>query len=294
MAKTTEIKKRIETVESIGSITNAMYLVSMAKLQKNQKRIETLKKYDEIVQDHVQEIISAMEYIDAASDTPLLRVAKKDEKPRKVAYIVFTSNLGLCGGYNTNIIKYLEEELAHEKLEKSYVYMVGKMGATRAKGSGIKLFKTLESESDVLRYSELRDGVVNDVIRRYNNYEFDAVRVVYTKYINPLVQTITTDQILPLVPMDYSEEDGYPPYVIFEPSRSEVLDYLITKNVKTSVYIKYLESQTSEEAIRRTSMDNANKNGQELVEKLQLVYNRERQAAITQEMAEIIGGSEIL
>lgn len=297
MAKTTEIKRRIDAVSSIGAITNAMYLVSMAKLQKHQKRIETLKTYDKLVQEHIVEVVSALEYIDETFYNPLLRLYDKEKEYTNVAYVVFTSDFGLCGGYNTNIVKYLEEELAKNPHVKPFIYMIGKMGIARVKAAGLEVYKTLEVESDILRYSELRDGIVEDVISAYIAEKFDAVRVIYTEYKNPLVQRIRMNEILPLVPIQKVDEGNkkeLPAFVEFEPSRSEVLHYLITKNIKTSMYIHYLEAQTSEEAIRRSSMDNANKNGEELIEKLQLIYNRERQSAITQEMAEIIGGSEIL
>ncbi len=292
MAKTAEIKKRIESVQKIGSITHAMYLVSMAKLQKNQKRIETLKTYEELVKRHTAEILAASKYMDDASFNPFMR---KIDKIERVAYIVFTSDFGLCGGYNINVIRKLQEEIDSHEGEHPYIYMVGKSGITKAEHYGIEIYKSLVGETDVLRYSELREGITKDVIDRYYNKEFDAIRVIYTKYINPLVQRLEVDQLLPIRDMDALLEDAkvdFAPYTIFEPNPTEFLEYLIQKNIKSTTYIHYLDSQTSEEAIRRLSMDNANKSGEKLTDELKLLYNRERQAGITQEMAEIIGGSE--
>ncbi|GBU10865.1 F0F1 ATP synthase subunit gamma [Erysipelotrichaceae bacterium] len=292
MAKTAEIKKRIESVQKIGSITHAMYLVSMAKLQKNQKRIETLKTYEKLVKRHISEILAAAHYSDESAYSPFLR---KIPNPINIAYIVFTSDFGLCGGYNVNIMRKLQQTLAAAPHEKPCVYMVGKSGNNKAKHYEVPVFRALIGETDVLSYSELREGITLDVIERYYNGEFDAIRVLYTRYINPLIQEIEMDQLLPIADMDTLLEDAkvdFAPYTIFEPNPDEFLDYLIRKNIKSTTYIHYLDAQTSEEAIRRLSMDNANKSGGELIDELQLLYNRERQAGITQEMAEIIGGSE--
>ncbi|MGL5041601.1 MAG: ATP synthase F1 subunit gamma [Culicoidibacterales bacterium] len=292
MAKTAEIKKRIESVQKIGAITHAMYLVSMAKLQKNQKRIETLKTYEKLVKRHIAEILAASNFVDYAKIHPFMR---KEEIIKRVAYIVFTSDFGLCGGYNINVLRRLQQEINQNPGQIADVYMIGKAGVNKAEHYGVPIYKSLIGETDVLRYSELREGITKEILSRYYNHEVDAIRVIYTKYVNPLVQELVMDQVLPIADMDELLADAkvdFAPYTIFEPNPEEFLEYLIRKNIKSTTYIHYLESQTSEEAIRRLSMDNANKSGEKLTDELQLLYNRERQAGITQEMAEIIGGSE--
>jgi len=291
MAKTTEIKKRIEAIDMIGSITNAMYLVSTAKLQKHQKRIDVLKEYERLTRQHMAEIFAAFRYTDEAQLNPFMR---KCDHPKKVAYIVYTSSMGLCGSYNENVIKELAAQIKQNPDQIPYVYMIGKHGYNKAIHRAIPIHKAIDPQGDVLRYSELRETVTNEVIEAYYQKEYDAIRVIYTTYVNPLTQKVTTEQLLPIANMDELLKDAdiiFAPYTLFEPSREEVLDYMVRKNVKSTAYIHYLESQTSEEAIRRMSMDNANKNGSELKEQLQLQYNRERQANITQEMTEIISGS---
>lgn len=292
MAKIAEIKKRIQSVQAIGSITNAMYLVSLAKLQKNQKRIETLTVYKELVTAHMAQVFAASRYTDFARENPFLR---ERTSIKNVAYIVYTSDLGLCGGYNVFIMKALQEKILQNSGENPYVYMIGKVGITKAPYYGVNVYKSLSAETDILRYSELREGVVNDIIDKFYQGELDALRIVYMDYLNPLVQKIEVKQIIPIAAEEQEKmkrPSNFVPYTIFEPSPDEVIDYLLKKNIKSTAYICYLESQTSEEAMRRLAMDNANKNGKELVDKLQLEYNHVRQATITQEMAEIISGSE--
>jgi ATP synthase, F1 gamma subunit len=291
MAKTNEIKNRIASIDMIGSITNAMYLVSMAKLQKHQKRIETLQEYEKLVKQHMSEIFAAFQYMDEAFTHPFM---KKNKNPKNIAYIVFTSSMGLCGSYNENVIRTLTEQLHANPEITPHIFMIGRHGYNKAIHRGLEVFKLLDPQSDVLRYSELREAVTNEVIEGFYNNTYDAIRIIYTKYINPLTQKVTIDQVLPIASMKDLLEDAeisFAPFTIFEPSREEVLDYMVRKNVKSTAYIHYLEAQTSEESIRRMSMDNANKNGKELVEQLKLQYNRERQANITQEMTEIIGGN---
>lgn len=293
MAKTGEIKKRIDAIETIGSITNAMYLVATAKLQKHQKRIDVLKEYEKLTRQHTAEIFAAFKYTDEARLNPFMRQSKN---PQNVAYIVFTSSMGLCGSYNENVIKELAAQIKAQPKQKPYVYIIGKYGYNKAIHRGIDVYKAVDPKGDVLRYSELRDVVMNEIIEAYYQKKYDAIRIIYTSYSNPLVQKVMTEQVLPLADMDELLKDAniiFAPFTLFEPSREEVLDYVVRKNVKSTAYIHYLESQTSEEAIRRMSMDNANKNGNELKEKLQLQYNRERQANITQEMTEIISGSSL-
>jgi len=293
MAKTTEIKKRIEAIEMIGSITNAMYLVSAAKLQKHQKRIQILKEYETLTQQHMAEIFAAFKYTNEAQLNPFMR---KEDNPKKVAYIVFTSSMGLCGSYNENVIKALVREIETHPEQEPIIYMIGRYGYNKAHHRAIPIYRLIDPEGDVLRYSELRRSVTNEVLDKYYKKQYDAIRVIYTEYVNPLTQNVTVDQVLPVGDMADLLQDAdiiFAPYTLFEPSREEVLNYMVQKNVKSRTYIHYLESQTSEEAMRRMSMDNANKNGTDLKDQLQLQYNRERQAKITQEMTEIISGSSL-
>lgn len=291
MAKTAEIKKRIESIEMMGSITNAMYLVSMAKLQKHQKRIDTLKEYERLTKQHMAEIFAAFKYTDEAQNNPFMN---KRQQTHNVAYVVFASSVGLCGSYNENIAKQVEQEIKQHPDETAYIYIVGTHGFTKLGHRGINVYKLIDPQSDILRYSELRETITNEVIDKFYQGVYDAIRIIYTEYQNPLVQQVKTEQLLPIPDMNELLDDAelnFAPYTLFEPSPEEVLEYMVRKHIKSTTYIHYLEAQTSEEAIRRMSMDNANKNGDELKEKLKLRYNRERQANITQEMTEIISGS---
>ncbi|TLG77095.1 ATP synthase F1 subunit gamma [Culicoidibacter larvae] len=285
------IKKRLVTTKSTQKITSAMYLVSLAKLQKYQKRISVLKTYEDLAFEHIGMALAAAQK-NAFLDIKYIRPV---EDIKKVAYIAFSSNFGLCGGYNINMLSTLRNYIGERPNESYDIYMIGKTGEEKAEYFGLTIKKALSSGNDVLRYSELREAITKPVIDSFNAGDYDAIRVVYTQYINPLKQEVKVDQLLPLHELPSLENsDHFSVDMIFEPSPEAVLDYLIPKNIKSYTYICYLESQTSEEASRRMAMENANTNADKLIDELNLRFNRERQASITQEMSEIIGGSESL
>lgn len=291
------IKDRMSSIKSTKKVTSAMQLVSMAKLQKYQRQIISIKAYKELVEQHMQHILVAANNKQSEIDVAYFRTP---ESIQKIAYIVYTSDVGLCGGYNVNVLRTLRETVKANPEVEHLFYFVGKNGAEKAAFYNLTNTFALSGRNETLTYEELSDEIVMPLMEMYAREEIDAIKIMYTDYKNPLVQTPILTQMLPA---DFSAKTpetagSVEPLLtadtLFEPSPDAVLTYLAPKMISTMAYIYLLESLTSEAASRRMAMESANTNADQMLDTLSILYNRERQAAITQEMSEIIGGSESL
>ncbi|MGL5914768.1 MAG: ATP synthase F1 subunit gamma [Culicoidibacterales bacterium] len=291
------IKDRMSSIKSTKKVTSAMQLVSMAKLQKYQRQIISIKSYKELVEQHMQHILVAAKNKQTEIDVAYFRQPKET---RKIAYIVFTSDVGLCGGYNVNVLRTLREEVKAQPDVEHLFYFVGKNGAEKAAFYNLSATFALIGRNETLSYEELTDEIVMPLMDMYACEEIDAIKIMYTEYKNPLIQNPILTQMLPAnfeATNQETAESGEPVITadtLFEPNPNTVLTYLAPKMISTMVYIYLLESLTSEAASRRMAMESANTNADQMLDTLSILYNRERQAAITQEMSEIIGGSESL
>ncbi len=272
------IKRRIRSVESTKKITKAMQLVATSKLRKTRNQLEELKPYYSKVQETVAEILQNNKGI----DNPYL----KGNNSTSTVYIVITSSLGLCGGYNTNMYKTM---LANIK-EGDIVYMIGNKGASflghrhiAFKDQYLELNSSLEF-NDVVR-------LVDDVTRIYKNKEASSIKILYTEFVNNLTFTPRSITLLPVDTNDFEGIETTNKLTVFEPSASEVLNHLIPMYLQSVIYGYLVESVTSENASRRTSMENATDNAEELIGDLLLKYNQARQTAITNEISEIVAGA---
>lgn len=286
------IKNRIATIESTKKVTSAMQLVSMAKLQKYQKKSSHVKRYKTIVKTHMEQILArAVENKESIFDSPYFR---QNKEIKHVGYIIFTSDVGLCGGYNINVLKKAKEMIKKDIDEgrEPYVYMIGKVGVEKAKYFDIPVFWLSRGVNDTFGFSDVAD-IVDGFIDQYKSGDLDAVKVIYTNFENTLVQNVQVETLLPIPHVEQPKME-IPKDTIFEPNAEVLLDVLIPKYMESFVYIFFLESHTSEEASRRMAMENSNKNAQQFLVDLKQEYNQVRQALITQEMAEIIGGAESL
>lgn len=286
------IKNRIASIESTKKVTSAMQLVSMAKLQKYQKKSSHVKKYKAIVKTHMEQILArAVENKESIFDSPFFR---RNKEIKHVGYIIFTSDVGLCGGYNINVLK-KAQELVKKDIEagrEPYVYMIGKVGVEKAKYFDVPVFWLSRGVNDTFGFSDVAD-IVDGFIDQYKSGDLDQINVIYTNFENTLVQNVQTETLLPIPHVEQPKMD-IPKDTIFEPNAETLLDVLVPKYMESLVYIFFLESHTSEEASRRIAMENSNKNAQQFLVDLKQEYNQVRQALITQEMAEIIGGAENL
>lgn len=281
-----EYKRRIRSVKSTQQITKAMKMVSAAKLRRAQEYAEASRPYTETLQGTLARLAAV------AFDVrhPLL---EKREEVRKVGYIVITGDRGLCGAFNTNIIRAASTAiLEDERKVETGIIAVGRRGRDfyRKRGGYDAEFINL---GDKPSYADARE-IGQYVMNAYENEELDEVHIVYGKFINVLRQVPTVVKILPLEPPDNEEtEEQYVDY-IYEPSAEDILLTLLPRYIGSQIYNALLESKASEHGARMTAMGNATENAGEIIDALTLEMNKVRQAAITDEILDIVGGAEAL
>lgn len=279
MASKLEIKNRIRSVDSTKKITKAMQLVAASKLKKCKSRMEENKEYATYLKETVDNIIVNLN----DKSHPFLVC---DETKRPLT-IVFSSDMGLCGGYNANAFKIIAANVQKE----DPVIVIGSRGSAWLSRRGYNVIMTLtnvddEGYEDIVRVAE-------KALELYTNQEIGGIKVLFTRYINP----VTFEPIqMHLLPVEEIEGTNNKPTqeTIFEPSGEEILDYLIPMYLKSLLYSFWLETKTSEQGSRQNAMETATDNAQELRDELELKYNQARQAAITQEITEIVGGANAL
>lgn len=279
-----DIKRRIGSIGNIMQITNAMELVSSAKLRKARAKLEPTRPYINTVYENINEILSL-----SKNNTS---VFLKQRPVNKRAVIVFAGDRGLAGGYNINVVK---EGLKYndDNVETTY-FPTGNRAVeilNRFKCNVNLDFSFIDEDP----YLEDAVELGNYVLDKYAEGEFDEVILVFTVFKSVLNTEPTSVKLLPATGFEYgeSEEKRFIP-IEYEPSPEAVLTQMIRQYVNVTLYGALLESSASEQAARRTAMENATDNGVELLDDLQLEYNRARQASITQEITEIVGGAEAL
>ena len=286
-----DIKRRIRSVQSTMKITKAMELVSSAKLKRSRDKLDETRPYFETIVASIQEILENTRGI----KHPMLE--KRDVK--KVAYVVVTADRGLCGGYNSNVLKLVEKSVEeHMGKSNSQVLVVGQKGRDFFKRRG---YDVINSYLHISEKPEFEDAVriSNEVVRLYSTGEVDEVYIAYTYFTSTISFDAQLKKVLPAESVkdeviDKKVEDAMKDQVTYEPSAEAVLSCLIPKYIRSFIYGALLEASASEQAARRIAMENATDNAEDLIENLKLHYNRARQAAITQEIAEIVGGAEAL
>ncbi len=274
------IKRRIRSVEATKKITQAMEMISISKFQKQKQILEKNKEYSDTLERVCAQILKSVE----KEDIFWTQENKEDHNPLT---IVLTSDLGLCGAYNANVLKHFKKQAP-----KGSYLVVGIKGYSWFKYRNFKLSRDL-IHSDDLNYIEISDAMI-EVIQKYREGEITSIHVFYTKFHNSVNFVPASKQLLPFLKPDVIDEDVLDSDTIFEPNAQTILDEMIPMTVISMVYRLYLESKTSEQASRRIAMENATDNAEEIVENLTLKYNQSRQAAITQEISEIIAGADAL
>ena len=279
-----EIRNRISSVSSTMQITNAMKMVSAAKLKKAQDSITATLPYSNKLSDLVKNISAS---IDSVDSNPLF--AKREVKSPLI--VVITSNKGLCGGFNSNIIKEVYNISSQYGTKKPDLLTIGKKGNDILK----KKFNVISSQNDLyddFSYSKVR-LIANDIMGLYTEEKYDEVILVYNHFKNAATQTITKEQFLPIAENsdeDLSTQGDY----IFEPNREKILNELIPKTLSIQLFKSISDSIAGEHGARMTAMHKATDNASELRDQLKLTYNKARQTAITNEILEIVGGAEAL
>lgn len=276
-----EIKTRIKSVESTKQITKAMELVSSSKFRKAKEKAESARPYFNTLYNTVQDI--------AKNTSNSKNVFLKERKVNNVCYIVVAGDRGLAGGYNSNILKAV---IAHNKLATGKIIPVGKKAKESLSKRGYEVIDYIESVEKCVY--EDANRVAQAAMEAYKNGEVDEVNLVYTEFISALSQEPKIVKLLPVTIDNTNNEKEVKKgkaAVQYLPSADAVLGYVLPKYVSGSIYGAIAESFASEQAARRTAMESATDNANEMISKLELVYNRARQAAVTQEISEIVGGA---
>ena len=271
----TNTKRRISSVTSTKKITKAMELVASAKLRKWRSSMDNIISY----LNTMEEIISTCASVEL--DDPILEL-KKFKNAKSNLYIVVTSSLGLCGGYNYNLFKFLNGKISKE----DKVWVLGTKGLVKLSHEDLSLEDKYVSFLDKFDYSKVAN-LKNEIIKEYSTGQYMSVQLITTTYKNSLTFIPKQIQVLPLE--NLSKNVKYTD-VIFEPNRKEVLSLVVPKYLQTLLYGRLTEAIVCEQAARRNAMDSATDNAEELLDKLHIEYNKARQGAITQEITEVIGG----
>ena len=291
MASLDDLKKRIASVKSTQKITKAMKMVAAAKLRRAQESAEKGRPYSEKMNNVILNLSSG---ISDKENAPKLLSGTGNDKIHLC--VVMTSDRGLCGGFNSNIIKkaksYFSKILSEGKELK--IITVGSKGNDQLKRMyGDKIIENISfKESKNANYFDA-DKVGKLVIDKFESSEFDICIIFYNQFKNVITQIPKAQQIIPLNSED-SEENSSEESYEFEPDEDEILSNLLPKNISTQIFKAMLENSASEQGSRMSAMDNATRNAGEMVDKLTIQYNRSRQAAITKELIEIISGAESL
>ena len=290
MASLDDLKKRIASVKSTQKITKAMKMVAAAKLRRAQESAEKGRPYSEKMNNVILNLSNG---ISDKENAPKLLSGTGQEKTHLC--VVMTSDRGLCGGFNSNIIKkakiYFAKILDEGKELK--IITVGSKGNDQLKRVyGDKIIENISfKESKNANYFDA-DKVGKMVIEKFEAGEFDVCTIFYNQFKNVITQIPQAQQIIPL--NNEGEENSSEESYEFEPDEDEILSNLLPKNISTQIFKAMLENSASEQGSRMSAMDNATRNAGEMVDKLTIEYNRSRQAAITKELIEIISGAESL
>ena len=289
MANLKEIRTRISSVESTMQITSAMKMVSAAKLKRAQDAITQMRPFAKKFNDILLNVSGSVD----GGEHPLM----KKSNGNKVLLIAFSSNRGLCGGFNSNVIKEVKR-IVQENPDKEYsILPIGKKVYDAFKKSSLinsneNLPKECEKIWDNLSYENAVE-IILDIISSFQKEVFDESYIIYNSFKNAAIQKLTNEKFLPVEPIEESTDAKTVDY-IFEPNKEYIVEQLIPKSLKTQLFKAIRDSVASEHGARMTAMHKATDNAGELKASLTLEYNKARQAAITAEILEIVGGAEAL
>jgi F-type H+-transporting ATPase subunit gamma len=281
-----EVRNRIKSVQSTQQITKAMKMVSAAKLRRSQDSIQQMRPYAKKLQEMLVNIVSNTEMEVGSSLTV--------ERPvEKVLFIVITSDRGLCGGYNANLVKLAKATIAEKYQGKQVtVWNIGKKGYESMTKQGYKTDAAFKDIFLDLKFETVQ-ACANAAVSAFLNKEYDAVEIVYSEFKNAATQRFKVERFLPIAKVEASQGVTKADF-IFEPNKEALIAELMPKILNTQLYKAILDASASEHGARMTAMDKASENANELLKSLKISYNRARQAAITTELTEIVSGAAAL
>lgn len=294
MASLKEIRTRLASVQSTKQITSAMKMVSAAKLRKAQDAIIQMRPYARKLQEILVNLTESLE-----DDQDIVYGTPREIK--KVLLIIISSNKGLCGAFNSNVAKktmqLIESEYSHLKDENSIeIFGIGKKAVDLLKSKNYHVTETHHDILDNLNY-EMAVPLAKRIMKSFVAGIYDEVKIIYNQFRNAAIQDLVVEQYLPVVSEENDLnilEEGTHLHYILEPSRELIVKQLIPKSLRIQLYKTFLDSVASEHGARMTAMHKATDNATELIKELQLDYNKARQASITTEILEIVGGAEAL
>jgi F-type H+-transporting ATPase subunit gamma len=282
MASLRDLRRRIKSIKSTQQITKAMKAVSAAKMRRAQESVLAARPFARRMRDVLGRVGSAS----VGLKHPLLAV----REPNKVAYVIVTADRGLCGGFNANIIKKAVQEMKDRPNVE--VVTIGRKGRDYFRRRGYNIAQQYVGIGETADIGLAR-RVAQFVMDKYAAEEYDEVYLIYSQFVNVLVQKPVVQKLLPVEPPE-GEDDGKRVDYIFEPDAEQIMGQLLPMYVENAMFQALLESKAGEHSARMTAMDNATSNAADMIDRLTLSMNRARQAAITKEISEIVGGAAAL
>ncbi|SEM79835.1 ATP synthase F1 subunit gamma [Lihuaxuella thermophila] len=283
-----DIKRRIRSVENTKKITKAMELVAAANLRRAQDKAQASRPYADKMRDVI---------VNLAQGTTGVKHPMLVSRPvKKTGYLVITSDRGLAGGYNGNLLRMLLQNLKkrHQSSDEYAIFVIGRKGRDFLKKRKLPVIGEVTGLPDFPEFAHIGE-IAKQAVQFYEEEKFDELYIVYNQFINPVVQRPVEKRLLPLTSEDLQETSAAARTVYeYEPSQEEVLAAILPRYAETLIYSALLDGKASEFAARMNAMKNATDNATEMIENLVLQFNRARQAAITQEIAEIVGGAAAL
>jgi F-type H+-transporting ATPase subunit gamma len=285
-----EVRNRIKSVQSTQQITKAMKMVSAAKLRKAQEGITQMRPYAQKLQEMLSNIVSNTE----GDINSSLATARPEEK---ILFILVTSDRGLCGTYNANLVKLVKSTI-QEKYTQQHakgnvsIWSIGKKGSEAMVKSGFKVNDTFRDTFLNLKFETVQASA-QAATEAFINKEFDVVEIVYSEFKNAATQNFRLERFLPITKIEKKAGQKKADF-IFDPNKEQLIAELMPKILNTQLYKAVLDANASEHGARMTAMDKASENANELLKNLKITYNRARQAAITTELTEIVSGAAAL
>ncbi|MBZ0199702.1 MAG: ATP synthase F1 subunit gamma [Ignavibacteriaceae bacterium] len=287
MATLSDIKTRIKGVQNTQQITKAMKMVAAAKLRRAQEAVTNSRPYARQISILLSHLVS--------DESKAVNPFFLGREVKNIAVVVVTADKGLCGAFNTNLIKEVTQYVAAVELGvNTHLISVGRKGYDFFRKRDYNIAGNYSGIFQSLKYEQAL-GITQELIDKFLDGTFDKVVLVYNEFKSIIQQRVVTEQFLPIPISDEGEKDTTKlPDFIFEPDQKAIFEYLLPKHLKAQMWRSLLESNASEQGARMTAMDNATTNAKELIRSLNLTYNKERQAAITKEILEIVSGANAL
>jgi F-type H+-transporting ATPase subunit gamma len=288
MASLKEVKERIQSVSSTQQITKAMKMVAAAKLRRAQDRIVQLRPYSE-------KLAALLANVSSGNNEEGMNTYSEEREVKRVLIVPVSSDRGLCGAFNSNVVKACRRLIESDELQGKEVEVlpIGKKSYDNFRKKGYPMVNDFYEVFGDLTFDNVREAA-EYAMNSYAEGKYDKVYLVYNEFKNVATQIVQTEQFLPIVEIEQDEAVNTGIDYIYEPSKDFIVEELIPKSLKIQFYKAVLESNASEHGARMTAMGKATDNAAELLKELKLTYNRTRQAAITKEILEIVGGAEAL